>query len=102
MKHGRVSPNLDQHMAHEVNRSGKYYCDRLGAACDFKILDLPSDELVESILKQALPFDSLYFYGPDRPIHISYGLQHKRAIWTFTAQGTPTKRGTEQWQALLP
>jgi hypothetical protein len=102
VKHGRVSPNLDQHMAHEVNRSGKYYCDRLGAACDFKILDLPSDELVESILKQALPFDSLYFYGPDRPIHISYGPQHKRAIWAFTAQGTPTKRGTEQWQALLP
>jgi hypothetical protein len=102
MKHGRISPNLDQHMAHEVNRHGKHYCDRLGAACDFKILDLPSDELVEAILKQALPFDSLYFYGPDRPIHISYGLQHKRAIWTFTAQGTPTKRGTEQWQALLP
>jgi hypothetical protein len=102
VKNGKVSPNLDQHMAHEVNRNGNYYCDRLGAACDFKILDLPSDELVDWILHKGLPFDSLYFYGCDRPIHISYGPQHKRAIWTFTEKGTPTQRGTERWQALLP
>jgi hypothetical protein len=51
-KNGRVSPNLDQHMAHEVNRNGQYYCSRLGAACDFRILDLPSDELVAWILAQ--------------------------------------------------
>jgi len=29
---------------------------------------------VEWILEQQLPFDSLYFYGSDRPIHISYGI----------------------------
>ena len=97
LKHGRVSPNRDQHMAHEVNRNGNYYCDRLGAACDFKILNLPSDDLVTWILQADLPFDSLYFYSPDRPIHISYGPQHKRAIWTFTAQGTPTRKGVEHW-----
>jgi hypothetical protein len=95
--HGRVSPNLDQHMAHEVNRRGRYHCDRLGAACDFRIVDLPSDGLVTWIVRQHLPFDSLYFYGRDRPIHISYGPQHKRALWTFTAAGTPTRRGTERW-----
>ncbi|MDA0866525.1 MAG: hypothetical protein O2890_08900 [Cyanobacteria bacterium] len=97
LKHGRVSPNLDQHMAHEVNRNGNYYCSRLGAACDFKILNLPSDDLVTWILQADLPFDSLYFYSPDRPIHISYGPQHKRAIWTFTVQGTPTRKGVEHW-----
>ncbi|WP_448573827.1 hypothetical protein [Trichothermofontia sp.] len=97
-KLGRVSPDRDQHMAHEVNRRGQYYCPRLGAACDFRILDLASDALVTWIVAQGLPFDSLYFYGRDRPIHISYGPQHKREVWTFTAQGTPTKRGTEQWQ----
>jgi hypothetical protein len=90
-KHGIATPSLDQHMAHEVNRQGRYYCDRLGAACDFRILGLPSDELVAWIVAQGLPFDSLYFYGGDRPIHISYGPQHKRSIWTFTAQGTPTR-----------
>jgi hypothetical protein len=96
-KRGRIDPSRDQHMAAEVNRNGKLYCDRGGAACDFKVLDLPSDALVEWILAQALPFDSLYFYGAERPIHVSYGPQHKRAIWTFTAQGTPTRRGIEHW-----
>jgi hypothetical protein len=90
-KHGIATPSLDQHMAHEVNRNGRYYCDRLGAACDFRILDLPSDKLVDWIVAQGLPFDSLYFYGTDRPIHISYGPQHKRDIWAFTAKGTPTR-----------
>ncbi|MGB3200888.1 MAG: hypothetical protein WBA99_08295 [Nodosilinea sp.] len=89
-KHGIATPSLDQHMAHEVNRNGRYYCDRLGAACDFRILDLTSDVLVNWIVAQGLPFDSLYFYGSDRPIHISYGPQHKRDIWAFTAKGTPT------------
>ena len=92
LKNGRVSPNLDQHMAHEVNRNGQYYCSRLGAACDFRILDLPSDELVTWILAQNLPFDSLYFYGTKRPIHISYGPQHKGDIWGFTDKGTPTRK----------
>ncbi|WP_204136969.1 hypothetical protein [Halomicronema sp. CCY15110] len=98
VKHGRVSPNLDQHMAHELNRNGNYYCSRLGAACDFRIVDLPSDVLVEWIVMRELPFDSLYFYGAERPIHISYGPQHKRDVWGFTSKGTPTKRGIEGWQ----
>jgi hypothetical protein len=58
---------------------------------------LESDRLVEWILEQRLPFDSLYFYGSNRPIHISYGDQHKRDIWTFTAKGTPTRKGIEDW-----
>jgi hypothetical protein len=97
-KHGIATPSLDQHMAHEVNRHGRYYCDRIGAACDFRILGLPSDALVAWIVAQGLPFDSLYFYGLERPIHISYGPQHKRDIWTFTERGVPTKRGIEPWQ----
>jgi hypothetical protein len=100
VKNGIASPDRDQHMAHEVNRSGNYYCSRLGAACDFKILDLPSDKLVEWIMAQRLPFDSLYFYGAKRPIHISYGPQHKRDIWTFTERNIPTRKGTENWRRL--
>jgi hypothetical protein len=96
-KNGRVAPNLDQHISHEINKNGKYYCQRLGAACDFFIADLPSEQLVEWILQTKLPFDSLYFYGNERPIHISYGLQHKRDIWTFNQSGIPTKKGIEHW-----
>jgi hypothetical protein len=100
LKNGRVTPEIDQHMAHEVNLKGNYYCQRLGAASDFLIQELPTEELVEWILEAKLPFDSLYFYGTDRPIHISYGTQHKRDIWAFTSKGTPTKKGIETWIGL--
>ena len=97
IKNGRVDPSRDQHMVHEKNRNGGYYCDRLGAACDFRIVGLESDRLVEWILELRSPFDSLYYYGSDRPIHISYGDQHKRDIWTFTAKGAPSRKGIEDW-----
>ncbi|MGI0492156.1 hypothetical protein ACN4EG_10105 [Alkalinema pantanalense CENA528] len=97
MKNGRVDPSRDQHMAHEKNRNGKYYCGRLGAACDFRIIGLESDRLVEWILEQQLPFDSLYYYGSDRPIHISYAPQQRQNVWTFTETGVPTRKGIEQW-----
>lgn len=97
LKNGRIDPSRDQHMAHEKNRNGKYYCDRPGAACDFRIMGLESDRLVEWILEQRLPFDSLYYYGSVQPIHISYGWQHKREIWTFTGKGVPTRKGIELW-----
>ena len=97
IKNGRVDPSRDQHMAHEKNRNGKYYCNRLGAACDFRIVGLESDQLVEWLLEQGLPFDSLYFYGSDRPIHISYILKQRRDIWAFTDGGVPTKKGIEKW-----
>lgn len=97
LKNGRVAPNLDQHMAHEVKKTGKYYCDRLGASCDFYITNLETCQVIDWILQQKLPFDSLYFYGNDRPLHISYGPRNKRDIWAFTATGTPTKKGIEAW-----
>jgi hypothetical protein len=112
IKNGRIDPSRDQHMAHEKNRHGKYYCvsgasgtARLGAACDFWIVGLGSDRLVEWILEQQLPFDSLYYYGSDsrsetlceRPIHISYAPQQRRNIWSFTDGGVPTRKGIEQW-----
>ena len=97
LKNGRIDPSRDQHMAHELNRNGKYYCDRLGAACDFRIVGVESDRLVDWILEQRLPFDSLYYYGSNRPIHISYGLQHKRSLWAFTESGVPTQQGIKDW-----
>ena len=97
IKNGRVDPSRDQHMAHEMNRNGKYYCSRLGTACDFRIIALESERLVKWILEQRLTFDSLYYYGSDRPIHISYAPQQRHNIWTFTARGVPTRKGIEQW-----
>jgi hypothetical protein len=101
LKNGRISPKHDQHMAHEVKIDGNYWCDRLGAACDFQIQKVGSDVVIDWILAMRLPFDSLYFYGINRPIHISYGPQQKRSIWTFGRSGMPTKRGLEKWTTQL-
>lgn len=100
VKNGRIDPERDQHMAGEVKSNGRYYCERLGAASDFQIVDTKSDRVVEWILRSQLPFDSIYYYGTDRPIHISYGPQHKRDIWTFGAKGQPTKKGLDLWLEL--
>ena len=79
---------------------------RLGAACDFRIVELESGgdrlcsstyRLVERILEQRSPFDSLYYYGCDRPIHISYSPQQRRNIWALTDGVVPTRKGIEQW-----
>lgn len=100
-KNGRIDPTRDQHMAHEINRKGNYYCQRLGAACDFIIINTDTSQVIDWIVSVPLPFDSLYYYANTRPIHISYGPENKQAIWTFTAQGTPTRKGTEKWQQQL-
>jgi hypothetical protein len=99
-KNGIVSPHLDQHMAHELNRNGKPYCQRLGAAADFRILGVTSDAVVDWILGEKLPFDSLYFYSSERPIHLSYGPQNKRDVWTFSKRGQPTRQGIPHWVEL--
>ncbi|WP_017304518.1 hypothetical protein [Spirulina subsalsa] len=91
VKNGRIDPSRDQHMAHERNRKGNYFCDRLGAACDFRVVGVGSDQVMQWILDAQLPFDSLYFYEVTRPIHLSYGPEHKRAIWGFTSTGQPRR-----------
>lgn len=96
-KNGRIEPRIDQHMAHEINRKGKYYCQRLGAACDCLIVGLETDKFVDWIISEKLPFDSLYFYSNNQPIHISYSTLHKRDIWTFNSARMPSKKGVEQW-----
>ncbi len=97
VKNGRIDPTRDQHLAHEKTKNNRYYCQRLGASCDFRIKGISSDQVIDWIILQKLPFDSIYYYGFDRPIHISYGTEHKRDIWTFTPQKTPTKKGLESW-----
>jgi len=76
---GRISPPLDQHAAHEVNRAGKPICPRLGAACDFIVQDEDMLEVAKWVAANT-PFDRLYFYGQNRPIHVSFGPENKREI----------------------
>jgi len=76
---GRIDPKLDQHAAHERNRLGAPICNRLGAAVDFIVENENMLEVAQWIVANT-SFDRLYFYGEDRPIHVSYGPNQSRSI----------------------
>ena len=63
-------PKLDQHAGHELNKKGNSICERLGFAVDFIVPDVPSLKVAKFIASK-LRFDRLYYYGNDRPIHVS-------------------------------
>lgn len=66
-----IAPRLDQHACHEVTSRGAPVCARGGAACDFVVEDEDMRAVVDWIVAN-LPFDRLYYYGPDRPVHLSF------------------------------
>lgn len=69
---GGIAPRLDQHAACEHGSRQRLVCDRGGAACDFIVEDEDMKEVADWIVR-SLPFDRLYYYGPARSIHLSYG-----------------------------
>lgn len=76
---GRIDPKRDQHAACERNRRDKPVCARLGAAVDFIVDDEDMREVARWIVANT-PFDRLYFYGDDLPLHVSYGPQQSRQV----------------------
>jgi hypothetical protein len=66
----RISPKIDQHAACELGRGGKPICGRLGAAVDFYVRDISSREIAGWLVTNT-GFDRLYYYGEDRPLHVS-------------------------------
>jgi DNA phosphorothioation-associated putative methyltransferase len=72
----RVAPKLDQHAAHELNTKNNPICLRFGAAVDFIVEDENMREVANWVAENT-QFDRLYFYGEDRPIHVSYGPEKK-------------------------
>ncbi|MTW19727.1 DNA phosphorothioation-associated putative methyltransferase [Allochromatium palmeri] len=81
---GRIDPKRDQHAAHEHNRLGRPICARLGAAVDFLVEDECMLEVAQWIVANT-PFDRLYVYGDDQPIHVSYGPNQDRQIVRMVA-----------------
>jgi DNA phosphorothioation-associated putative methyltransferase len=90
---GRIAPNLDQHAGHELNRRKQPICERLGAACDFLVSDEDMEEVALWVAANT-PFDRLYFYGKDRPIHVSYSNTPARQFvrMSLSASGTRVPR----------
>ncbi|MFK5892106.1 MAG: DNA phosphorothioation-associated putative methyltransferase [Pseudomonadota bacterium] len=76
---GHIAPKLDQHASCELNRMKNPICPRLGAACDFFVADEDMLEVAQWVVGNT-PFDRLYFYGKDKPIHVSIGPDKKGEI----------------------
>jgi len=79
---GRIDPARDQHAGHELGRSGRPICARLGQAVDLKFHRTDSGRVAAWVVEH-LPFDRLYFYGDDRPFHVSIGPEESRAVITM-------------------
>jgi DNA phosphorothioation-associated putative methyltransferase len=77
---GRIAPRVDQHSACEVTSKGNPICSRLGAAVDFLVEDENMREVAEWV-RIHCDFDRIYFYGEDRPLHVSVGPQATRAVY---------------------
>lgn len=93
----QVAPKLDQHAAHELNTQNHPICPRLGAAADFLVEDENMREVADWIAANT-PFDRLYFYGENRPVHVSYGPERKGEyidlVLTDKGRRVPRKRQT--------
>jgi len=101
---GRNAPDIDQHAGHELNSRTQPICKRLGAAVDFIVTDESMLEVAQWIV-QHTPFDRLYLYGDDRPIHVSYGPNDKREVVLMTpeegSRAVPKVMKPEAFLALL-
>ena len=66
-----IAPRVDQHASFEVQQNGRMICALGGAAVDFS-LEHKNSLFAARFVIENLNFDAIYFYGPDRPIHVSW------------------------------
>jgi len=62
-----------------VNTRGNPICKREGFACDFYALNSDSLIVAQWIVNN-ISFDRLYYYGKNRPIHISIAPENSYAV----------------------
>ena len=94
-----IAPKLDQHASCEVNSKNNHYCKRKGAACDFVVdSNRNTMHLVAEWINENLSIDRIYFYGADRPIHISVGPDNSKFIQIMgtstTGKRVPMRNGS--------
>ncbi len=81
---GRIYPSLDQHAGCELGRNGRLICSRRGQAVDLIVPGVCSGKLAAWI-EENISFDRLYYYGPDRPVHVSIGPEQSKSVVTMLA-----------------
>ncbi|EOB6303282.1 hypothetical protein [Vibrio vulnificus] len=76
---GDMTPDTDLHASMDLNSHGNRICKRDGAACNLYVegYENQMDEIAKYICMN-LEFDRLYYYGKDRPIHISVSSDNTR------------------------
>jgi hypothetical protein len=74
-------PSIDQHAASELNQANSQICKRHGLACDFIVngYENKMDQVMLFIVNN-LDFDKIYYYGNDRPLHVSVGHESERHL----------------------
>jgi len=77
---GRIDPRIDQHASCELSRSGQPVCSRLGAAVDF-LVEYEDMHAVAKWIAEKCPFDRMYLYGVDKPLHVSIGPDASRKVY---------------------
>ncbi len=74
-----TAAEIDQHASMEHNSKGNRICKRDGAACDFLVEGYENRMAeVARYITAELHYDRLYFYGNDKPIHVSIGPDNSR------------------------
>jgi hypothetical protein len=76
----------DQHAGCELNSRGNPYCRRLGMSYDFKA-GRTGSKAIAAWIHDKTEFDRLYWYGNDRPIHVSVGPDNSRRLWSAPHSG---------------
>lgn len=74
-----IYPSLDQHAGSELDAKGKLICSDQGMACDFYCEGIASEVVAEWIIGNC-HFDKLYFYGSDKPVHISASSLNRKKV----------------------
>jgi hypothetical protein len=74
-----IAPKLDQHAGCELKKDGTLICSRGGFAADFFVKGATSLSVGQWIVANC-DYDRLYFYGDQRPLHVSVGPEKKRQI----------------------
>ena len=69
-------------LAMKKTLKGHAICSRGGAAVDFLVEDEDMNEVADWIINR-LPFDRLYIYESERPIHVSCGPENSRAAYVM-------------------
>lgn len=97
----RIAPKRDQHASHELNGSGSPICELGGAAVDFYIPGVDAATLA-IFVASSLPFDAMYYYGKDKPLHVSWSTMPRALIVEMRFQPDyqryfPSKRSLERF-----